>query len=136
MNLEGGCYCGATRYSAEGDALFKGQCFCRECQYISGGDSNLVLGMPRAGFHFTKGAPKAFERSDLESPVVREFCPECGTHLTSRPPAMADAVIVKVGTLDDPGMFPGPELAIFTCDAQPYHRLPEGIPSFERGPGG
>lgn len=136
MKLEGGCYCGAVRYSAEGDALFKGQCFCRECQYGSGGDSNLVMGMPADGFAWTKGTPKAFRRSDLDSPVTREFCSECGTQLVSRPPALAGAVLIKVGTLDDRGAFPGPDMAIYTCDAQPYHRMPEGVPSFEKTPGG
>jgi len=26
-------------------------------------------------------------------------------------------------------------MAIFTCDRQSYHRLPDGVPSFERVPG-
>jgi len=136
MKLEGGCYCGAVRYSAEGEALFKGQCFCRECQYGSGGDSNLVIGMPGDGFAWAKGKPKAFQRSDLESPVIREFCAECGTQLVSRPPALAGAVLIKVGTLDDRSAFPGPDMAIYTCDAQPYHRIPEGVATFEKTPGG
>ena len=135
MMLEGGCYCGATRYSAEGDALLKGQCFCRECQYVSGGDSNLVMGMPAAGFAYTKGKPKEFQRADLESPVTREFCGECGTQILSRAPGLPGAVLIKVGTLDDPSAFPGPDMAIFTCDAQPFHKLPDGIPTFERTPG-
>jgi hypothetical protein len=135
MEIEGGCYCGEVRYRAEGDPAFRGQCFCRECQYISGGDSNLALGMPEAGFGWTKGSPRAFRRADLESPVTREFCESCGTHLVSRPPSLKGVVLLKVGTLDDPSVFEGPQMAIFTCDSQPFHRLPEGVPTFERVPG-
>jgi len=133
MELEGGCYCGAIRYKAEGDPLFQGQCHCRECQYISGGAPNIVMGMPEGGFAYTKGSAKAFQRGDLENPVTREFCPECGTHLLSRAPGLPLALL-KVGTLDDPKAFQGPQMAIYTCDQQPFHQVPEGIPTFDRGP--
>ena len=68
MKLEGGCYCGAVRYVAEGEPTFKAQCHCRECQYISGGAPNMFMLMPADGFAYTKGAPKQFARSDLERP--------------------------------------------------------------------
>ncbi|HBZ68927.1 MAG TPA: hypothetical protein DEP35_03940 [Deltaproteobacteria bacterium] len=135
MKLEGGCYCGALRYSAEGDPLFKGQCHCRECQYISGGHPNAVIAMPAATFAYTKSSPKLFRRSDLKSPVTREFCAECGTHILARSPAVPGAVILKVGTLDDPSVYGGPQMVIFTIDKQSFHHVPEGVPAFERVPG-
>ena len=81
MKLEGGCYCGAVRYVAEGEPRLKAQCHCRECQYITGGSANMFMLMPPDGFKYTKGTPKQFTRSDLESAVTREFCAECGTHI-------------------------------------------------------
>jgi hypothetical protein len=134
MQVEGGCYCGAVRYRAEGDALFKGQCHCRECQYITGGAPNLVMGVPEGGFAFTRGTPKPFRRGDLEKPVTREFCPQCGTHLLTRAPGLPGVVLLKVGTLDDPSVFGGPAMAIYTIDKQSFHHVPEGIPAFERTP--
>lgn len=135
MELQGGCYCGAVRYKAEGDPLFKGQCHCRECQYISGGHPNVVMAMAEPGFTYTKGAPKQFRRSDLANPVTREFCAECGTHILAKSPAMHGALILKVGTLDDPSVYGGPQMAIFTIDKQSFHHIPEGVPAFERTPG-
>ena len=135
MATEGGCYCGALRYKFEGDALFKGQCHCRECQYISGGSVNVVMAVPSDGFEYTKGQPKGFTRKDLDSPVTREFCAECGTHIVSRVPSMPQAAILKVGTLDDPAIFGAPQMAIFCVDKQSFHQIPEGVPAFERGPG-
>lgn len=135
MDIEGGCYCGAVRYRATGNPLFTGQCHCRECQYISGGHPNLVMAMPEAEFSFTKGAPKGFRRSDLPDPVTREFCAACGTHLLTRAPRVPGAVLLKVGTFDDPAMFPGPQVVIYAVDKQAFHHVPEGVPVFERTPG-
>ena len=133
MKLEGRCYCGNVRYLAEGDPMLMAQCHCRECQYITGGAPNTFIVMPLAGHKYTKGAPKGFARSDLERPVTREFCADCGTHLATKPPGRP-VVVVKVGTLDDPKQF-SPQMAIFTVDKQPFHQIPEGLKTFERRPG-
>ena len=133
MKLKGGCYCGEVRYAAQGEPMLKAQCHCRECQYISGGAPNLFLLMPPAGFSYTRGTPRQFTRADLESAVTREFCGTCGTHLTTRRPGLP-AVILKVGSLDEPGAFGGPSMAIFTIDRQPFHEIPAGLPAFERLP--
>ncbi len=133
MKLEGRCYCGNVRYVAEGEPMLQAQCHCRECQYITGGAPNTFIVMPAAGHSYTKGTPKAFTRSDLERAVTREFCPDCGTYLATKPPGRP-VVVVKVGTLDDPKQFT-PQMAIFTVDRQPFHQIPEGLKTFERRPG-
>ncbi len=135
MELTGRCYCGALRFKAVGDPFFKGQCHCRECQYISGGNPNVVMGVPAAGFEYTQGTPKQFRRTDLDNPVTREFCGECGTHILAKGERMPGVVILKVGVLDDPSVYGAPQMAIFTIDKQSFHHIPEGVPTFERAPG-
>lgn len=135
MTVEGGCYCGAVRYKANGDPLMKVQCHCRECQYASGGNPNVVMGMPEASFSYTKGSAKGFQRSDLDKPVTREFCQDCGTQLVTRTPNLPGAVLIKVGTLDDPSVFGMPQVAIYTVDQQSFHSIPDGVASFEGLPG-
>jgi hypothetical protein len=135
MKLEGGCYCGALRYVAEGEPMLKAQCHCRECQYITGGGPNLFMLMPVAGFKYTKGTPKTFTRKDLEKPVTREFCADCGTHIATHPNGVPGMLVLKIGTLDDPKLYEGPRMAIYTIDKQPFHHIAEGIPVFERVPG-
>ncbi|GGA01122.1 GFA family protein [Dyella caseinilytica] len=134
LKLQGGCYCGAVRYIAEGKAVMKGQCHCRECQYISGGAPQMFLLMPREGFRYTQGSPRSFTRSDLEHPVTREFCGECGTHLVTLRKDLPTLVVLKAGPLDDPALYGHPQMAIFTVDKQPFHHVPDGLPSFERMP--
>jgi hypothetical protein len=89
------------------------------------------MAMPLDSFKYTKGAPKQFARSDLEKPVTREFCAECGTHMVTRP--QRPVVVLKIGTLDDPTLF-APKVAIYTVDKQPFHHVPADMPAFERLP--
>ncbi len=133
MNIEGGCYCGKLRYAADGKPTFKAQCHCRECQYFSGGAPNLFMLMPRDGFKYVSGTPKQFTRNDLDYAVTRDFCADCGTHIATHRPG-TDGVVVKVGTLDDPGIFKAPRAAIYTIDKQPFHHIPDELPAFEKLP--
>jgi hypothetical protein len=132
MKLQGRCYCGQVKYEAEGEPMMAAECLCRECQYITGGGPNMFMAMPAAGFKYTASEPKQYTRKDLARAVTREFCPECGTHLATKVPGLP-AAIVKVGTLDDPSLFK-PQFAIFACDKQAFHSLPEGMPAFEKMP--
>ena len=132
--ITGRCYCGAVKYEAAGEPRFKGQCHCRECQYISGGGPNYFMAMPESGFRYVHGKAKGFTRSDLATPGTREFCETCGTHIITRTPFDASVVILKVGTLDDPSAYAGPQAAIWTDDKQPYHLIAEGVATFPKFP--
>ncbi len=134
MKLEGGCYCGQIRYNFEGEPQGSVQCHCRECQYITGGNPNLVMILPKSEFAFTQGEPKSFTRSDIDNAVTRHFCPNCGTAIGTSSKSLPDAIIIKVGTLDDASFYK-PNMAIFTKDAQSFHHIPDDIPSFEGFPG-
>ena len=43
-------------------------------------------------------------------------------------------MIVKAGTLDDPALYGSTQSAIYTCDKQAFHTIPEGLPNFEKLP--
>ena len=133
MAIEGGCYCGNIHYVSEHPAEAQLQCHCRECQYITGGHPNAIMVVPDEGFRFIKGTPAMFTRKDLERPVTRFFCANCGTPIGTRSPARPDSFIIKIGTLDDPSHFE-PQIAIFTVDQQPYHHIPDGIPVHRHRP--
>ncbi len=130
MAYEGGCYCGKLRYEAAGKPKFRAQCHCRPCQYFSGGAANMFMLMSLDGFRYTSGEPRQFRRDDIENAVTREFCGECGTQVLTRRPGL-QAVILKVGTLDDPSQYGSSQMAINTIDKQAFNCIAEGIPSFE-----
>ena len=138
MSKTGRCYCGEVTYSFEGEPVFKAECHCRECQYIAGGAPAFVMGVPEAGFTYTQGQPRQFTRSDIDNAVTREFCPNCGTHLLTRPPQAHNMglVMLKVGTLDEPASYGGPQMVIYCREKQSFHILPEGVPAFDTVPTG
>ena len=133
MAVTGGCYCGEVRYEVDGPQEAAFQCHCRECQYLTGGNANIVVVFAESDFRYTKGLASSFARSDLENPVTRHFCGACGTGIGSRSPSRPNSMIVKVRTLDNPGEYQA-QAAIFTCDRQAYHYIPNNIPSFDKRP--
>ena len=68
MKLTGRCYCGDIKYEFDGELQGALQCHCRECQYITGGNPNVVVVLPEDGFRFVKGEPKPFTRDDIYAP--------------------------------------------------------------------
>ena len=133
MNIKGGCYCGNIRYASNGDLQASIQCHCRECQYITGGNPNVIMIMPLDGFKFTKGQPQEFKRDDIENAVTGLFCNKCGTAIGTRNPIRPTSIILKVGTFDDPSIF-DPKIAIFTSDKQKFHYIDDNVKSFDKRP--
>ncbi len=137
MAIEGGCYCGSLRYRADGDPQFKGQCHCRECQFVSGGGPNYCMGLAEAGFEYTLGSPKLFSRSDLDDPVTREFCGECGTPLTWEGDAGGDLgpiFEIHLSTFDDPNVLV-PTAHAFYSERISWFDIADKLPRFEGAAG-
>jgi hypothetical protein len=134
MAITGGCFCGALRFEADGPIRMRGLCFCATCQKISGGAGNLFIGLDADGFRYTQGEPQRFRHPDSPDGPTREFCGACGVHLAGRSPRAAGGVIVKVGALDDPAVFEGPAVVVWTEEKQAFHQLPQGVPAFPRFP--
>ena len=133
MNIKGGCYCGQIRYESKGKVQASLQCHCRECQYITGGNANVLMIMPLGEFQFVSGKPQEFKRNDIEKGVTRLFCGKCGTAIGTRSPMRPESIILKVGTFDDPSVFE-PEIAIFTIDKQKFHHIGDNLKCFEKRP--
>ena len=112
----------------------RGQCYCLTCQVISGGAGNLFMAVDAQSFHFTQGSPSAFNKKDRPGAPTRHFCPICGVHLTARSDLAPGAVLIKIGTLDDPSVFEGPQLVTWTSEMQKFHLLPPDVPAYPEMP--
>ena len=63
------------------------------------------------------------------NPILRHFCPECGSSIAEESGARPSMIILNIGTFDDPTVAkPGRE--IFRADALPWIEVHGEIPRF------
>ena len=64
-------------------------------------------------------------------PMLRRFCPECGSTIAQEPGTRPGLVVVHLGTLDDPKPIT-PEREIFCDDALPWVQAVGDMPRFAK----
>jgi hypothetical protein len=133
-NRGGGCLCSAVRYELSGRAQMDLSCYCRECQYVSGGGPSHTIIMLSKDVRITRGEPKEYWTVSAKGRrVARIFCEKCGTPLFARNEKLPQYLAVKVGSLDDPSVFE-PQANIWVRSAQRWHHLDAGISRFKENP--
>ena len=116
--MEGGCLCGAVRYSVAGDPAMQVVCHCSHCQKQAGSAFSTIIGVPSAALEVTAGEPKSYmDKGESGGAVERRFCGNCGSPLFSLVETVPDMVFVKTGTLDDTDFF-RPALHLWTRSKQ------------------
>jgi hypothetical protein len=134
MKIEGGCLCGKVRYSADVEPTLVGVCHCKNCQKASGTAFRVVFAVPTPALS-VQGALKTFnDRGDSGKTVLRRFCPECGSAITTERQARPDVTMVMAGTLDDASWLK-PTMEIFCDSAQPWVSLSGERQRFPKMPG-
>ena len=130
--VEGGCACGAVRYSMRTKPLFVHCCHCSWCQRETGAAFALNAMIETDRLEILKGAP-AYVRTPSESGKGQEIvrCPKCEVALWSHYSGAGRKVaFVRVGTLDHPEAAP-PDIHIFTSSKQDWLPLSANIPAFQ-----
>lgn len=84
----GGCLCGAVRFSVKGAPLRIGLCHCHDCRRTNGSAFNFFGVWPRFAYQGT---------GQLQTFAGRSFCPECGSRVAS---LRDDEAEIMLGTLD------------------------------------
>lgn len=133
MEIKGGCLCGAVRYSATAEPAFSAVCYCRDCQRFTGSAFGTLVGIPKAALK-VDGTPKTFSGlGGSGKPILRHFCPECGSSIAEEPATRPGLIILNVGTLDDPAPVT-PTREIFCDDALSWVHLGGDMQRFSKSP--
>ena len=102
METTGGCYCGAVRYTAQGEPLQRTNCHCGNCRRVSGAQAVAWITVPVTALTWVRGEPVRY-RTDTQA--ARTFCGVCGTPLTYQNDGRPEQVDITVGSLDNPEAF-------------------------------
>ena len=127
---EGGCTCHRIRYRMTSRPMFVHCCHCRWCQRETGTAFALNAMIEANRVELLAGEPELVatpSESGRGQKIWR--CPTCRIAVWSNYPGAGDAVhFVRVGTLDNPDLFP-PDIHIFTMSKQPWVALPTDVPA-------
>jgi hypothetical protein len=133
MSISGGCLCKAVRYTISASPIVTRVCWCRVCQYIGAGGGTVNVCFPSEAVA-VKGELREFPLvADSGNPMLRRFCPQCGTHVFTGTTARPHLVFVRAGTLDDPELA-HPAMTIWTGSAPSWACFDERIPEVEGQP--
>lgn len=129
---EGGCHCGAIRYSVEGEPVYHALCHCTDCRRATGAPAVSWALFRNEAFTVTQGEAKIHESSEM---ARRHFCGDCGTSLfytnATIFPNMTD---IQSATLDDPGALPL-QIHVQVAERVSWMKDVDALPQFERYPG-
>jgi hypothetical protein len=134
MVRTGGCLCGALRYTLTAEPVATRMCWCRDCQYWSLGNAAVNIVVPRDAVSI-EGQARVWESvADSGNRMRRSFCPQCGTQVFSESQANTTHMVIRVGSLDEPGSVT-PTAVIWADSAPPWARIDPDLQVFPRQPG-
>lgn len=124
---QGGCGCGAVRYSITAEPLISYLCHCTECQRRTSSAFGLNLQIPAENLVIEQGTPASRTRTAASgNDLALNFCGDCGTPLFSVPGARPGIRVIYAGALDDPSWVPV-KLHIWADSALPWAIPDDGI---------
>jgi hypothetical protein len=128
-NHEGGCLCGAVRYTIHGELTYSGHCHCRSCQRAIGASFVTWVGAKHKDFEVTEGQITFCATSPG---VQRGFCGRCGSSLTFGGDDW-DELGITAASLDDPSIAK-PTSNVYLDHRQPWVLIDESLNKYDQLP--
>ena len=132
MQKQGGCTCGAIRFSMSHSPMIVHACHCSDCQRASGAPFVLNMWIEDKFVELSGAEAKCYRSSGGSGqPVDFYFCENCGTTLWNRyHAAPLNTIWLRASCLDDTSEI-APDMHIHTRSKQPWLKLPEESRQFE-----
>ena len=124
QTYQGGCHCGALRYSFTAPLDDVAHCHCSICRRTTGGTLVTWATIPRSAFGWLQGSPACYHSSPGNH---RYFCAQCGAQPIFETDRTPDTLDVTVSSLDHPESAP-PSRHIWVNSRLPWLHLDDGLP--------
>ena len=132
MEHQGGCHCGAVRYTVSGEPQHVALCHCSDCRKSAGAPAVAWAAFAEGEFNLLQGELTTFNSSGS---AMRSFCPKCGTGIAYRNDDMLPGIVdIQAATLDNPDALPV-QAHIQTAERLGWMAHVHELPQFERYPG-
>jgi hypothetical protein len=90
--LNGGCLCGAVRYTANAEPEFVGLCHCTDCQKHTGSAFAIMVRLPKTALQL-QGTVKTFSKpGDSGNPILRYAQNAAHPFTTSQPRGLGRSI--------------------------------------------
>ena len=134
IETSGRCLCGEIVFEIQGFATYQLTCYCRDCQYLSGGAPNTSFTVKDKELKIVTGKPKEYSKySDSGSKITHYFCGNCSTLLFGKSSQWENDISIRVGSLDDSTFFSS-QMNVWVSSAEPWHMIDTDNPTFVKGP--
>ncbi|MEM7222851.1 MAG: GFA family protein [Pseudomonadota bacterium] len=131
--FEGGCVCGALRYSCSAEPIVAGHCQCNACRRSSGTGHSSTMMVPKDAVTIA-GEVKLYESTaDSGNAITRAFCPTCGASVYLTNSGAPKGLFLRASSLDDPEIFQ-PQMVVNSARGASWDKLDPTLPSFEAMP--
>jgi hypothetical protein len=131
MIIEGGCHCGACRYTLALEILPRAYaCHCRTCQSWSGSAFSEQVLLSEDGVSLSGPVVDYEFQSPSGSRSHQRMCGVCHVRLYNTNTMRAGIAVVRAGTLDRSDELEVP-LHIWVKRKQPWLTLPAGVETYE-----
>lgn len=132
-NRTGRCLCGNASLSFTEQPELTFFCHCEDCQRTSGSPFSVELMVSDKGFETIGELATYTVTGESGKQVHRHSCATCGSALFLHCEADPGYVFIKAGALDD-ASWVRPEMHIFASCKQPWVKLDDGLPQYDRMP--
>ena len=99
--MQGGCLCGALRYSVSAMPFDADHCHCRMCQKSTGAVIGSWMDFLIEQVTWLCGKPSEYASSDT---TRRGFCSTCGTSISFRDTGHPTYYTLSIASLDNPNL--------------------------------